>query len=161
MLWGKADHLELFPFPHSCLLVHMLQFFSPTNNPLSCSEREQVDSMTAGTKYFLWHQYSLRRKCATHIIFLLHNLQSVYASWRITFQVVLPRLDVLSPHLQLCTSISRVWHTQMGTQSKWLPKPSFAVTAVVNEGQRVSEGDVVMIHRIPTLPRVKNLFLLL
>jgi len=46
----------------------------------------------------------------------------------------------------------------MGTQSKWLPTPSFAMTAVVNEGQRVGEGNIVMIHRIATLPRVENLF---
>ena len=49
--------------------------------------------------------------------------------------------------------------TQMGTRSKWLPKPSFAMTAVVNEGQKVGEGEVLMIHRIATLPRVKTLLL--
>lgn len=46
----------------------------------------------------------------------------------------------------------------METQSKWLPKPSFAMTVPANEGYRVGEGDVVMIHRIATLPGVKNLF---
>lgn len=32
------------------------------------------------------------------------------------------------------------------------------MTALVNEGYRVGEGDVVMIHRIAILPGVKNLF---
>lgn len=48
--------------------------------------------------------------------------------------------------------------TQMGTQSKQLLKPSFAMTAVVNEGQRAGEGDVVTIHRTATLSRVKMFF---
>lgn len=37
-------------------------------------------------------------------------------------------------------------------------KSSFTMTAVVNEGQRVGQGDVVMTHRITTLSWVKNHF---
>lgn len=47
----KAGHLELSPFPHPCLLLHMLlDFFKNTCSPVYFSERGQADSMAAGTK---------------------------------------------------------------------------------------------------------------